>query len=274
MKQLFSIALILFMILAIVMTAVITVNSPEAALEDTDYSHRSAEYTDIISNTSLPKASADREGISNNASDSNNSAVIVMMGDEVIVPEVIVPEVASNTMEEAVEVILGPKDLRENAIYDLLLINSSNKCTQKLIKDAIIILEETLSDKLWRDDDRLNYSYYTGANLFEQDRIVIRQLEIAKCGDRSAVTQLDKVITSLLVAEEMLVTTAIEDADSVISGLTCRKIIGADREIFKAQSALNDAHSYLDRGRQFTAINCFKSAWLHAQGANKIAHLC
>ena len=181
---------------------------------------------------------------------------------------VMMPAMAA-TGESVEESELTPKSLKQDAIIELETINASKKSVQLKIDKSIWFINKSLDDKLWIDDWHLNSTTMMGARVFNMEKAAIRKLEAAKKSDPTIGEELELAISKLTEADDMLATTAINDAKNTsVQNPEYQKIV--DRHITKAEKEMEKAHKYLE-DKPALAINHFKLAWIHAQIAIKSA---
>ena len=175
------------------------------------------------------------------------------------------------TGEDVEESELSPKSLKQDAIIELETINASKKSVQSQIDKSIWFINKSLDDKLWIDDWHLNSTTMLGAWVFNMEKAAIRKLEVAKRIDPTVGEELGPVIGKLTEADDMLATTAINDAKNTsVQNQEYQKIV--DRHITKAEKEIEKAHRYRE-DKPALAINHFKLAWIHAQIAIKSAEI-
>jgi len=166
---------------------------------------------------------------------------------------------------------LSPKSLKQDAIIELETINASKKSVQLKIDKSIWFINKSLDDKLWIDDWHLNSTTMLGAWVFNMEKAAIRKLEVAKRIDPAVGEELEPAIGKLTEADDMLATTAINDAKNTsVQNPEYQKIV--DRHIAKAEKEMEKARKYQE-DKPALAINHFKLAWIHAQIAIKSAEI-
>lgn len=77
--------------------------------------------------------------------------------------------------------VIGPMDLKEQAVRDLEAAKTGDKKTDKKIDDAIKHIQKSLEDKLWEDDE-LHLDTKHGKKVFDEEKKVVKDLtKLCKC---------------------------------------------------------------------------------------------
>jgi len=90
-------------------------------------------------------------------------------------------DASGNTGSDSVTVtVIGPIDLKEQAVTDLEAAKTGDKKTDKKIDDAIKHIQKSLEDKLWADELRLDTKH--GKKVFDEEKKAIKDIAgLYKC---------------------------------------------------------------------------------------------
>jgi len=167
---------------------------------------------------------------------------------------------------------LTPKSIKEDAIAELEATEglTDNRHTLKEVDKALKHINESLDEELWTNATHLDEKH--GNHVFDEEKKAADNLmkivkEKGKHADTAEVVAKAQIaIGKLVEADELLVTTAIEDAKNI--PLEDPKKQGkVDREIAKAEEELAKAEEELGKENPDKAIGHYKKAWEHAQHA-------
>ncbi|MFX1511400.1 MAG: PKD domain-containing protein, partial [Promethearchaeota archaeon] len=195
--------------------------------------------------------------------------------------------------------VLGPRDLKENVIFELETIKTGDKHVDKKINSIIVYIKLSLSEKLWVDTTHLDPKY--GALVFQYElwaeiHLQIRHklctyfipilehqinrlkakgcdttcLELKLARMYAALPVLESTIFKLVKADELIVRVAFADAEST-TVQNPKWQTKVDHMLMKTREFMTKAAEKVEEEHFATAICHYKVAWKFSQQAIKWA---
>ena len=150
------------------------------------------------------------------------------------------------------KITITPRELKEQAVEDLaaLLVSVVGKVAEE-IEEALEELRESLEDDLWADNSHLVPD--DGEDVFDEEKDAVKSLMKAleaalKDGDTGTADELQRIINSVLFADETLAQTAIVEATD-------------PKAIARAEDLLAEGQAARDAGDFDKAVKRFGQAW-------------
>ncbi|NNM03417.1 MAG: PKD domain-containing protein, partial [Nitrosopumilus sp.] len=141
------------------------------------------------------------------------------------------------------------------------LIDDAPKKTQKEIEKSIKEIENSLDDKLWKDEISLDSKH--GHKVFDKEKKAVKSLmKIEKDDDLTDVTG---VIDALVAVDRQLASDAFDEANTPENQADKK----SSKELAKAEAELAKGDEKVTDGKYDKAIDHYKKAWKHAQKAMK-----
>ncbi|WP_179362787.1 PKD domain-containing protein [Nitrosopumilus oxyclinae] len=141
------------------------------------------------------------------------------------------------------------------------LIDDASKKTQKELKKALKEIENSLDDKLWKDEISLESKH--GHKVFDKEKKAVKSLmKIEKDDDSTDVTG---VINVLVAVDRQLASNAFDEANTSENQADKK----SSKELVKSEAELAKGDEKAADGKYDKAIDHYKKAWKHAQKAIK-----
>jgi hypothetical protein len=178
-----------------------------------------------------------------------------------------------------VDVLVAPRGIKKEAVSELETIEPSSRRVDRVINKVIDLIDKSLGDRYWVDDDHLHLDAKRGCKVFMYESLAVGKMKhhIKRWDKRGPTEEQEQVIgvfkaviTMLVTADKFLAETAMDEANDAIPW-NPRKLRAYNRFLAKADRAFDKALGYIDKERPKRAIRSFKQAWKNAQQAMKMA---